>query len=126
MQRAGSACRPIARTRAARPGNGVTEITRKCVTQGIAVWEQLGKPNQLMTAGPEFAFAYDLNLDEVRRRSAVLDAFGDDWDPAAVLAEEERAWDMLYSDRDADQQRIYDDLVSAGVLPRRAVDHVAD
>jgi len=33
-------------------------------------------------------FAYDLTLDEARRRTAVLEAIGDDWDPVAVLAEE--------------------------------------
>lgn len=77
------------------------------------------KPNEL-------AFAYDLTLDEARRRSAVVEAIGDDWDPIEVLAEEELAWDMLYSGLDDDQQRIYDELVSAGVLPDRAVNRVAD
>lgn len=74
----------------------------------------------------ELTFAYDLTLDEARRRTAVLEAIGDDWDPIAVLAEEDRAWDMLYSDLDAEQQRIYDELVSAGVLPGRAANRVAD
>ena len=77
------------------------------------------KPNEL-------AFAYDMTLDEARRRAAVLEAIGDDWDPIQVLAEEELAWDMLYSGLDDDQQRIYDELVGAGVLPDRAVDRVAD
>jgi Family of unknown function (DUF6400) len=78
-------------------------------------------------ADPDFAdFAYDLTLDEVRRRSAVLEAMGDDWDPIAVLAEEQKAYDMLYSDLDEEQQRIYDELVGAGVLPDRTVDRVAD
>jgi hypothetical protein len=71
-------------------------------------------------------FAYDLTLDEARRRSAVLDAIGDDWDPIAVLADEETAYDMLYSGLDDEQQRIYDNLVAAGVLPDRAVTRVAD
>lgn len=65
----------------------------------------------------DFEFAYDLTLDEARRRSAVLEAIGDDWDPIAVLAEEEKAYDMLYSDLDAEQQRIYDELVSAVCCP---------
>jgi hypothetical protein len=43
-----------------------------------------------------------------------------------VLAEEERAWDMLYGGLDCDQQRIYNELVSAGVLPDRAVNRVTD
>jgi hypothetical protein len=71
-------------------------------------------------------FAYDLTLDEARRRSAVLDAMGDDWDPIAVLAEEQKAYDMLYSDLDEEQQRIYDELVRAGVLRERTADRVTD
>jgi len=70
--------------------------------------------------------AYDLTLDEARQRSAVLDAIGDDWDPIAVLAQEEKAYDLLYSGLDEEQQRIYDELVAAGVLPDRAVKRVAD
>jgi len=71
-------------------------------------------------------FAYDMTLDEARRRTAVLEAIGDDWDPVAVLAEEDRAYDMLYADLDEEQQRIYDELVQAGVLPDRTVGRVAD
>jgi hypothetical protein len=70
--------------------------------------------------------AFDLTLDETRRRAAVLQAIGDDWDPVAVLAQEERAYDMLYADLDTTQQRIYDELVEAGVLPDRSVRRVAD
>lgn len=66
-------------------------------------------------------FAYDLTLDEVRRRSAVVAALGDDWDPVAVLAEEDLAYDMLYSNLDDEQQRIYEELVRAGVLPDRSM-----
>ena len=72
------------------------------------------------------AFAYDLTLDEARRRAAVLEAIGEDWDPVAVLAEEERAYAMLYSGLDDEQQRIYDDLVAAGVLPDREAGRVPD
>ncbi len=71
-------------------------------------------------------FAYDMTLDEARRRTAVLEAIGDDWDPVAVLAEEDRAYDMLYADLDEEQQRIYDELVGAGVLPERGGDRVTD
>jgi hypothetical protein len=62
-------------------------------------------------------WAFDLTLDEVRRRQAVLAAIGEDWDPVAVLGQEEEAYAMLYSGLDAEQQRIYNDLVIAGVLP---------
>jgi hypothetical protein len=79
----------------------------------------VAEPNHL-------AFAYDLTLDEARRRAAVLEAIGDDWDPVEVLAQEDRAYAMLYSDLDDDQQRIYDDLVAAGVLPDRVAGRVAD
>ena len=71
-------------------------------------------------------FAYDLTLDEVRRRSAVLEAIGPDWDPIRALADEEKAYAMLYSNLDAEQQRHYNALVSAGVLPERSVDHASD
>ncbi len=71
-------------------------------------------------------FAYDLTLDEARRRNAVLEAIGHDWDPIAVLAEEQKAYDMLYSDLDEEQQRVYDELVRAGVLPERTTDRVTD
>jgi len=74
----------------------------------------------------DLEFAYDLTLDEARRRSAVLEAIGDEWDPIAVFAEEQRAEEMLYSNLDDEQQRIYDNLVRAGVLPDRRVIHVAD
>ena len=71
-------------------------------------------------------FAYDLTLDEARRRSAVFEAIGDNWDPIAVLAEEQKAYDMLYSDLDEEQQRVYDELVRAGVLPERTTVRVTD
>jgi hypothetical protein len=74
----------------------------------------------------EFSFAYDLTLDEARRRSAVVDALGDTWDPVHAMAEEERAWDLLYSNLDDEQQRVYDELVGAGVLPQWAVGNAAD
>lgn len=71
-------------------------------------------------------FAYDLTLDEARRRAAVIEAIGEDWDPLEVLAEEDRAYAMLYSGLDDEQQRIYDRLVAAGVLPGRVVGRVSD
>ncbi|MDT5010030.1 MAG: hypothetical protein QOH57_1647 [Mycobacterium sp.] len=74
----------------------------------------------------ELNFAYDLTLDEARRRAAVLEAVGDDWDPIQALADEELARAMLYADFDDEQQRIYDELVRAGVLPDRAVNRVSD
>jgi len=71
-------------------------------------------------------FAYDLTLDEARRRSAMLEAMGDDWDPIAVLGEEQRAYDLLYSNLDEEQQRVYEQLVRAGVLPERTAARAAD
>ncbi|MFG2574095.1 DUF6400 family protein [Streptomyces sp. NPDC048481] len=61
----------------------------------------------------------DLSSHEVLRRAHVLDALGPDWDPVAVLRGEEAAYELLYSGLSAQQQRVYDELVSAGVLPRR-------
>ncbi|HEY9303080.1 MAG TPA: DUF6400 family protein [Mycobacterium sp.] len=71
-------------------------------------------------------FAYDLTFDEVRRRTAVLQGIGADWDPIRALAEQEKAHAMLYSNLDAEEQRHYDNLVAAGVLPDRAVDRASD
>jgi hypothetical protein len=85
------------------------------------MWEWLMPTN---STGLEFAF--DLTLDEVRRGSAVLEAIGPNWDPVHALVEEEKAYAMLYSNLDAEQQRHYDTLVSAGVLPDRVVDHASD
>jgi uncharacterized protein DUF6400 len=72
-------------------------------------------------------FEADLTLHEVRRRAEVVGALGSDWDPAAVLRAEEEAYDLLYSGLDEAQQRTYDMLVAAGVLPRRRTGgHAAD
>jgi hypothetical protein len=78
------------------------------------------------TNSSDVNFAFDLTLDEVRRRTAVLEAIGDDWDPIRALAEEEQAYAKLYSNLDDEQQRQYDELVTAGVLPDRAVDRASD
>ncbi|WP_327733733.1 DUF6400 family protein [Streptomyces nojiriensis] len=64
-------------------------------------------------------FAVDLTAQEVLRRAQVMAALGPDWDPMEVLLGEEAAYDLLYSGLDAEQQRLYDDLVAAGVLPAR-------
>jgi hypothetical protein len=64
-------------------------------------------------------FAVDLTAHEVLRRAHVLEALGAEWDPVAVLRGEEAAYDLLYSGLSEEQQRLYDDLVAAGVLPRR-------
>jgi hypothetical protein len=67
----------------------------------------------------EWVMSFDLAVDEACRRSAVLHAIGTHWDPAVVLANEQAAYELLYSGLDGPTQRIYDDLVAAGVIPRR-------
>ncbi|MCX4509232.1 MULTISPECIES: DUF6400 family protein [Streptomyces] len=62
-------------------------------------------------------FTIDLTFEEARRRAEVVTALGPDWDPVAALEGEEAAYALLYSGLDADQQRTYDMLVAAGVLP---------
>ncbi|MFF1686848.1 MULTISPECIES: DUF6400 family protein [unclassified Streptomyces] len=62
-------------------------------------------------------FTIDLTFEEARRRAEVVAALGPDWDPAAVLRGEDEAHALLYSGLDAEQQRTYDLLVAAGVLP---------
>jgi Family of unknown function (DUF6400) len=74
---------------------------------------------------PQF-FAHDLSLDEARRRRAILMAIGDNWDPIDALTHEMQAYELLYSNLDPDQQRVYDELVSAGVLPGRTASRAAD
>ncbi|MCX4743629.1 DUF6400 family protein [Streptomyces antibioticus] len=77
--------------------------------------------------GPTFptepaGFDVDLSAHELLRRAHVLDALGPDWDPGEALRGEQQAYALLYSGLDADQQRLYDELVAAGVLPPRADD----
>ncbi|MCX5082412.1 DUF6400 family protein [Streptomyces sp. NPDC056121] len=62
-------------------------------------------------------FTIDLTFEEARRRAEVVAALGPDWDPVAVLRGEDEAHALLYSGLDAGQQRTYDLLVEAGVLP---------
>ncbi|WP_392674856.1 DUF6400 family protein [Streptomyces sp. LN785] len=62
-------------------------------------------------------FTIDLTFEEARRRAEVVAALGPDWDPMAALRGEDEAYALLYSGLDAEQQRTYDLLVAAGVLP---------
>jgi hypothetical protein len=66
--------------------------------------------------------AYDITMDEARRRTHVLEALGNDWDPIEALQGEEQANDMLYSGLDEQQLRIYKELATAGILPFRSDD----
>ncbi|MFF9509823.1 DUF6400 family protein [Streptomyces sp. NPDC014724] len=72
-----------------------------------------GNPDSLIP------FTIDLTFEEVRRRAEVVTALGPDWDPVAALQGEDEAYALLYSGLDAEQQRTYDLLVAAGVLPGR-------
>lgn len=72
-----------------------------------------------------FEFDVDLSAHEMLRRAHVLDALGPDWDPVAALRGEEEAYALLYSGLDADQRRVYEELVAAGVLPPRGDGHAA-
>jgi hypothetical protein len=72
------------------------------------------------------AFDIDLTLEEARRRAEVLAALGPAWDPVEVMRGEEAAYALLYSGLDTEQQRIYTDLVTAGVLPEREPGRAAD
>ncbi|MFE3112639.1 DUF6400 family protein [Kitasatospora indigofera] len=62
---------------------------------------------------------FDLTLHEARRRVEVIAAIGSLWDPITAIRSEETAYALLYSNLDPDQQRTYDNLVQAGVLPQR-------
>lgn len=64
-------------------------------------------------------FVVDLTGHEMTRRAHVMEALGPGWDPVEMMRGEEEAYDKLYSGLDEEQQRLYDSLVAAGVLPRR-------
>jgi hypothetical protein len=64
----------------------------------------------------QFVFEVDLGDHELRRRTEILRALGSDWDPIAVLAAEEEAYDLLYSDLDRQQLDVYEWLLRTGVL----------
>lgn len=70
-------------------------------------------------------FDIDLTFEESRRRVEVIAALGDDWDPVEVIRGEDAAYAALYSGLDAQQERIYNDLVAAGVLPERGTGRAA-
>ncbi|WP_333740428.1 DUF6400 family protein [Streptomyces sp. IBSBF 2806] len=76
-------------------------------------------------APPMTDLVVDLSAHEMLRRAHVLDALGPDWDPGAALGGEEAAYGLLYSGLSPEQQRVYDELVAAGVLPRRGGGHAA-
>ncbi|MFE2425804.1 DUF6400 family protein [Streptomyces sp. NPDC059373] len=68
------------------------------------------------------AIEFDLIGDEGRRRAAVVAALGDEWDPVAVMTDEDAAYRLLYSGLDEEQTAIYRRLEAAGVLPPREGD----
>lgn len=74
---------------------------------------------------PTVDFTVDLGSHEMLRRAHVLDALGSDWDPVAALRGEEAAYELLYSGLGPEQQRVYDELVAAGVLPGGGGGHAA-
>lgn len=76
-------------------------------------------------ASPTVDLDLDLTSHEMLRRAHVLDALGDDWDPVAALRDEQAAYRLLYSGLDAEQRRVYDELVAAGVLPGGGGGHAA-
>ena len=97
--------------------------TTRSVTDIVDVMESTvpNSPESFGDKTNELVMAFDLAVDEARRRAAVLQlhAIGAHWDPAVVLANEQAACEMLYSGLDGPTQQIYDYLVAARVIPRR-------
>ena len=95
--------------------------TTRSVTDIIDVMESTvpNSPESFGDKTNELVMAFDLAVDEARRRAAVLRAIGAHWDPAVVLANEQAACEMLYSGLDSQTQQIYDNLVAARVIPRQ-------
>ncbi len=71
-----------------------------------AVWAAFVPPDK----DPEMEFG---SVDEDPIASLELDV----WDLSADLADEQRATVLLYGNRDAEQEAVYDMLVHEGVLP---------
>ena len=63
---------------------------------------------------PLTSFHLDPTAHELRRRASVLGATPD-WDPAAALADEARAHEMLCSGLDTQQQAVLAQLRAAGI-----------
>lgn len=63
-------------------------------------------------------FFFDLTEHEGTRLAAVL-AATPNWDPVAVLADETRAHELLYSNLDDGQRAVLAELQAAGVLDDR-------
>ncbi|MBJ6641630.1 hypothetical protein H4K36_34400 [Streptomyces sp. DHE7-1] len=88
-----------------------------------------GEPDESVTAGASPAgrpgaaepveFTVDLSSHEMLRRTHTVAALGAGWDPVAALHGEQAAYDLLYSGLDDEQRRLYEELIAAGVLPRR-------
>jgi hypothetical protein len=95
--------------------------TTRSVTDIVDVMESTvpTSPESFGDKTNELVMAFDLAVDESRRRAAMLHAIGAHWDPAVVLANEQAACEMLYSGLDGPTQQIYDYLVAARVIPRR-------
>ncbi|WP_435612944.1 DUF6400 family protein [Streptomyces sp. bgisy159] len=87
------------------------------------------RPDRAAPARPDRAapvdFAVDLTGHEMLRRTHVMAALGPDWDPVSALRGEEEAYALLYSGLSPEQQRLYDELVAAGVLPGGGTGHRA-
>ena len=71
------------------------------------------------------AFVFDITADEIRRRSLAAASLGPNRDIAEEERREAEAYALLYSGLDAEQQRLYDELVTAGVLPLEERDDAA-
>ncbi len=61
-------------------------------------------------------YVFDLTAHETTRLAAVLAACADTYDPVEILAGEQEALRLLYTDLSPEQEAIYGQLVAAGVL----------
>ncbi len=63
---------------------------------------------------------FDVGQEDLNRRSLVIEAMGDEFDPAEILQDEQEADELLFSNLDAEQQETYDMLVREGVICARS------
>ncbi len=59
---------------------------------------------------------FDVGQEDLRRRSLVIEAMGDEFDPTEIFRGEQKADELLFSNLDEEQQETYDMLKEHGVL----------
>ncbi|MFJ2598462.1 DUF6400 family protein [Streptomyces erythrochromogenes] len=70
-------------------------------------------------------FTIDLTPQEALRRTQLTQTPDPHWNPIEVLHGEETAYNLLYSRLNPQQQALYNNLPTAGILPTPGNSHAA-